>query len=240
MPFGRSGRSFFFLISTFSRPFLLYDLTISGSYAPDFWIAGLFGPAFWQAASLAGVQRTPLCTQNSPFRHVLAYTNKLLRHIFHEDRISSSYFLAILWTSLGNIPTTITRRNITLSLLDRVRHNMIILQSQFGADHKTQPALHCNAERHTPSSKKLKTIDHVDHSCSPLPFEQQLPDQNQSTSTFPRPFAVKGPLTLSISKERPFRLQHYSWNDGNALYCGMLTGGKIKTCKEKKPERGDL
>lgn len=61
-------------------------------------------PVFWLVCSPCG------CMLKTHLSACVAYTNNILRHIIHTDRISSCY-LADLWTSLGSMFTTI-RRNI--------------------------------------------------------------------------------------------------------------------------------
>lgn len=60
-------------------------------------------PVFWLACSPCG------CMLKTHLSACVAYTNNILRHIIHTDRISPCYQVGP-WTSLGSMFTT-TRRN---------------------------------------------------------------------------------------------------------------------------------
>lgn len=61
-------------------------------------------PLLWLVCSRCG------CMLKTQLSACVAYTNNILRHIIHTDRVSLCY-LAALWTSLGSISITTIRRN---------------------------------------------------------------------------------------------------------------------------------
>jgi len=175
----------------FSRPFPLYDLTISGSLFRTSGLRVTFDlrfdkPLLWLVCSRFG------CMLKTHLSACVAYTNNLLRHIIHADRISL-FYLTDPWLAMvayplqhSDAPRSISSRSCP-SQRDQI-------STAFWLQTAKRSQAICDAERHWPSSKQSN--DHVDHSLfATIPSKSTRSDPITPIS-ISTTFAINSPALL--------------------------------------------
>jgi hypothetical protein len=140
-----------------SRPFPLYDLTISGSFAPDFWIAGPPStccsdkPLLWLVCSCCGcMSKTQLLGMCRLYKHHFA------AHYSQGPNISPYYpaALGLVWVACTHHKISTQHYRYSLG---HARHSMTTLQSQFDFRPHNEANPHCNAMQSAISPAQTNT-----------------------------------------------------------------------------------
>lgn len=180
-------------------------------------------PVFWLVCSPCG------CMLKTHLSACVAYTNNILRHIIHTDRISPCYLVGP-WTSLGGIPITTIRRNIIdfLSAMSDITCPSLNRNLTSGCGKKS-----CHI-----AMRRAIGLAQINHTITLIIAVHPL---NKTTGSDPitailtsttSPSTVQ--LCSSIFKGYSLRRR----NDGECRTREFKIGGKIKYCEEKHAEEG--